>query len=481
MMRANNYSWVSIYFSSLALILTYGVNFTLGRITYTGYFVNDDLARMLLVFSAIFMSLNYGYYLFLIPISLLAYVIPPQFISPLIFLVSLTTLKNAKGLRTIFIIIDSLGIAYILFYIFRAYVNYLILPSILVQDGFTVVTVPLMFLGIIYGIGRKLTYKALTIPWYLPFIVGSIIVLLPLTPFNVFHYPETVDWRFYYQWLTKPKLCWFLYTRPLYLSLLLLLSTIINAKILSQLEIIPLALFYIFSAYKLGNSLQKDLGPLSALMAAVSPSLLTFLYSGLDSNLFSISLFFLGLSYLLKNELKTSVVLSYASLLSHVYAWAQLEGGVILYILAEYIIFHDMKKSYLDYVKYTSPMFIIGLILIFSGILPVPLGDSFSNIYSQLSLLSWGSANAFLYYFISIYGLDGTHKLIYTIYATSILAIIPLAIVQNLIIDIPLFIPAAVGVSKLKNLGKPIILFFIIWGLYMSLNSFPYIYNGVSI
>lgn len=481
MMRVNNYSWVSIYFSSLALILSYGVDFTFGRITYTGYFVNDELARMFLVFSAIFMSLNYGYYLFLIPVSLLAYVISPEFISPIIFLASLTTLKDIKMLRIIFLIVDALGITYILFYIFHIYVNYLILPSILIQDGFTVVIVPLMFLGIIYGIGRKLTYNALNIPWYLPFIIGLAIVLLPLTPLNIFHYPETVDWRFYYQWLTNPKLCWFLYTRPLYLFLLLLLSTIINAKILSQLEIIPLTLLYIFSAYKLGNSLQKDLGPLSALLAAVSPSLLTFLYSGLDANLFSISLFFLSLSYLIRGKLKTSVIISYASFLSHAYAWAQLEGGVILYALAKYIIFRDVEKSYLEYTKYTSPPFIIGLTLILSGIFTVPIGDSFSNIYSQLSILSWGSANAFLYYFISIYGLDGTHKLIYAIYTASVLAIIPLAVVQNLIIDIPLFIPAAIGISKMKKLGKPILLFFIIWGLYMSLNSFPYIYNGVSI
>ncbi|BDC17322.1 hypothetical protein [Acidianus sp. HS-5] len=481
MMRINNYSWVSIYFSSLALIATFGVNFTLGRITYTGYFINCNLARMFLVFSAIFMALNYGYYLFLIPISLLSYVIPPEFISPLIFLISLTTLKNARGLKTIFLIADSLGITYLIFYIFHIYVNYLVLPLILIQDGFTPIIIPLMFLGIIYGLGRKIKYDALRIPWYFPFIIVLLIVMLPLTPLNIFHYPETVDWRFYYQWLIKPELGWFFYSRPLYLSLLFALSKLVNALTLSQLEMIPLSILYLFSAYNLGNSLQKGLGPLSALMAAVSPSLLTFLYSGLDSNLFSISLFFLSLSYLINGKLKTSIALSYVALLSHVYAWAQLEGGVILYIIAERVIFHDVKKTYLDYVKYTSPMFVIGIALILTGILPVPFGDSFNNIYSQLSILSWGTANAFLYYAISIYGLDGTHKLIYSLYVTSILAIIPLSVVQNLIIDIPFFIPAAIGISKLKNVGRSILLFFIIWGLYMSLNSFPYIYKGVSI
>ncbi|MBW9141790.1 MAG: hypothetical protein K1T65_08965, partial [Candidatus Aramenus sp.] len=123
-----------------------------------------------------------------------------------------------------------------------------------------------------------------------------------------------------------------------------------------------------------------------------------------------------------------------------------------------------------------------GIILVLTGFFSVPIGDSYSNFYFQTAFLSWGSASAFIYYVISIYGLRGTPRIIYIMIFSSIFASFFLEVVQNLIIDTPLFLPAAIGLSKMRrDLVFPFLLFFLLWGIYMILNSFPYLFQGVTI
>jgi len=95
---------------------------------------------------------------------------------------------------------------------------------------------------------------------------------------------------------------WFFYSRPLYLMLLYALSFIFKPYTVAYYEFAFLSILYVYSAYKLASALDKSIASLAALLAAVSPMLITFLYSGLEANLFSISLMFISMSYFLKKE-----------------------------------------------------------------------------------------------------------------------------------------------------------------------------------
>lgn len=475
----------SILLSFISLIFAYGLNITFGRVLFTGFFIEIPLAQMFNVFAAVCLSLINRYYSFVIPIAVLGYVFPVKYISLIVFLISLTVIHTfPKYTRDVILLIDSIGLSYVLLFFFSVKFNVLMIPLALIQNVPMVVIPVLFVLGLLYSLRQENleVKREINIPKPLLFL-SPLIYLIPLTYLNVFRYPETVDWTYYYQWLNHPTFGgWFFYSRPLYLAILYLFGLFVNHTILAQIEFIPLLFIYAFSAYYLSSAVNPSIGKLGLLMALFSPMLLTFLYSGLDANLFSISLMFISIALLIRKKVLGSVLFSYLALSSHVYAWAQLEGGIIIYIIALYVLRKDIPKHLLKYVIFTLPVFLVGIGLILSGYFTVPLGDSFSNLYFQLSMLGWGATSSFVYYLLSLYGLRGTPRLLYVIIFASFIAMLFLNVVQNLVIDLPLFLPASIGLYKLReDLRFPIVLFLFVWTLYMILNSFPYMYQGVTI
>jgi hypothetical protein len=473
--------YFSLILSFTSLVLSYGLNLTLGRVLYTSFFINYEVAEIFAVLSAVSLAVYNRYYVFIIPLAFLGYLIPVKYISIIVFLISLTAISRLpKIARELILFIDAMGISYITLYLFSVKINVLVIPLALLQNG-PMITLPIFFIfGIIYGLKRE-KVNIFKYPTLLSFML-PLIYLIPLTSLNIFKYPETVDWIFYFNWLQHPTVGWFFYSRPLYLLILFIFGIFINHLTLARLEFPPLAFLYVFSAYYLGNTINKGLGPISAFMAGISPMLLTFLYSGLDANLFSISIMFIAISFLIKRKTFPAILLSYVALFSHVYAWAQLEGSILIYVLIIYLLKRSIPSHLIKYTIFTAPPFILGIILVLTGFFSVPIGDSYSNFYFQTAFLSWGSASAFIYYVISIYGLRGTPRIIYIMIFSSIFASFFLEVVQNLIIDTPLFLPAAIGLSKMRrDLVFPFLLFFLLWGIYMILNSFPYLFQGVTI
>jgi hypothetical protein len=181
-----------------------------------------------------------------------------------------------------------------------------------------------------------------------------------------------------------------------------------------------------------------------------------------------------------KEKLWLAILLSLASMFSHIYAWAQLSGAVIVYYILK-IILHKTKldKYELYYMLFLLPFVIIGFSLILIGIFPVPIQlISFSQLVYQIKVVSWGSNNAFLYYLISSYGNRFTNKDILSfIYSISVIGIFFLAPATNLIIDLPLFIPAAYTLNNIrKDISSLLLIALILWGVYMSINSVPMVY-----
>ncbi|BBL47441.1 MULTISPECIES: hypothetical protein [Metallosphaera] len=478
-----DFAWFSAGLAFLAIVFSQGIDITLGRTTFLNVYELPMYSIILNILASIFLAFNKGYYIYAIPISFLSYLIHPELISIIIFGLALTAVKGIPTFaRDVLLGIDAFGIIYVLLALMSIKINFLLLPIMAIQAG-TPILIPLVLIfGILYGLKRDTITETMKFPITLTVLITLLITTLPLTAINSLGKSETVDWIYYASWISSPSVGWFFFSRPLYLVLLYPFGKLIGPDIVSQWQIPVLSLIFIFSAYKLGNSVKEGLGPLAALLAGVSPTLLTFLYSGLQANFFSLSMIYLSLAYLLRQETGRAILFSYLSLLSHVYAWAQLEGGIVIFIITYYLMKRELPAHFRRYTLFTGLPLVLGLVVMFMGILPVPLGFSVNSYMSQITVLSWGTINAFLYYAISVYGLTKSPRLIYVIFASSVLATLVLGVVQNLIIDIPLFIPASLGVLKLNSkLRIPVLVLFVIWALIMSLNSFPYLYNGVTI
>nr|WP_231918277.1 hypothetical protein [Saccharolobus solfataricus] len=339
------------------------------------------------------------------------------------------------------------------------------------------------FVGIILSAyKRNLSSKSqLFINPLIPFIVVLLISLIPYLPFiNPYKFPETVDFKYYYSWLLAPTFSgWFFDSRPVYLMLLYALSLIFKPYTVAYYEFIFLSLLYTYSAYKLASAIDKSIASLSALLASVSPMLMTFLYSGLEANLFSISLMFISMSYLFKKEkLSLAILFSLLSMFSHIYAWAQLSTGITLYYLLKSIIHRSRPDNYtLTYLSFSIPFIAIGLFLILSGVFPLPMELlNYTQLIYQIAVVSWGSNNALLYFLLSSFGnryvKEGVLNFVYSI---SVFGIIFVSSATNLIIDLPLFIPAAYTIRNVNRRSTSILLVLslILWGIYMSINSVP--------
>ncbi|QXJ34600.1 hypothetical protein [Saccharolobus shibatae] len=481
----NNFiPWISIVALLLAYSIGSGLYITIQRVTYYPLFESKIVSVLLTIFSSSLMTLyNYKRYVFLVPLSLLSFFsvsLTPLMIS--IFI--LHELRKVDRIVTIILlIIDASMLSWLFLRLLLGINTYFSIPLMILEAGVPTVIPFIWFAGIILSAyKRDLSSKSrLLINPLIPFIVVLLISLIPYLPFiNPYKFPETVDFKYYYSWLLTPTFSgWFFYSRPLYLMLLYGLSFIFRPYLVAYYEFVFLSILYIYSAYKLASALDKSIASLAALLASVSPMLMTFLYSGLEANLFSISLMFISMSYLIKKEkLSLAILFSLLSMFSHIYAWAQLSAGITLYYILKSIIRKSRPDNYaLIYLSFSIPFIAIGFFLILNGVFPVPMGLlNYNQLIYQIAVVSWGSNNASLYFLLSSFGnryiKEGVLDFVYSI---SVFGIIFLAPATNLIIDLPLFIPAAYTIRNIdrQSVSVLLLLSLILWGIYMSINSVP--------
>ncbi|MDT7860596.1 MAG: hypothetical protein RRA45_00015 [Saccharolobus sp.] len=486
-LNRNSYiPWLSLFLLFISYSLSNGIYITVGRVTYYPVLKSDFMSILLTILSILLLTLYNYKYAYLIPLSLLSF-FSPSIISLILIIPVIFSIRRFDVIVTIILILaDSTMLTWVILRLLFNVNSYFSLPLSLFEIGAPALIPIVWIIGIIFYIfpnRKNVSTSKLSVNIILPFIVTLLIALIPYMPnINPPRFPETVDFVYYYSWLVHPKFSgWFFYTRPFYLMLLYIFSHIFKPYPVAYYEFVFLSIFYIYSAYKLASAVNRSIAPLSALLASVSPMLITFLYSGLEANLFSISLMFISLSYLMRKEkLWLAILLSLASMFSHIYAWAQLSGAVIVYYILK-IILHKTKldKYELYYMLFLLPFVIIGFSLILIGIFPVPIQlISFSQLVYQIKVVSWGSNNAFLYYLISSYGNRFTNKDILSfIYSISVIGIFFLAPATNLIIDLPLFIPAAYTLNNIrKDISSLLLIALILWGVYMSINSVPMVY-----
>jgi hypothetical protein len=484
LVRKEDVSWLSVGLAFLSVTFSFGLNLTLGRTTFLHLLYSPLLAQLLVIASALALSTRMGYYVFSLPIAFLSYLVPVEYVSLVVLLIAVSSVRALPTFaREILLAIDAFGLTYVIFALLGIRLNPLAIPMAVVQAGAPILIPVVLFAGILYGLKvRGEDVEPQSINPVLAVLLGLVITLIPMTQLNSLHVPETVDWRYYSQWWESPTMGWFFFSRPLYLLMFFPFARLLGPSIMGELQLPVLTVLLWISSYKLGEAVKPGLGPLSSFMAVVSPTLLTFLYSGLQANLFSISLMYLSLAYIIEGKVWQSVLTSYVSMFSHIYAWAQIEGGILLFCLISFLLTRKIGKPLKTYVLFTSFPFILGFSLILTGFFSVPVGFSTSNYFTQVAFLSWGTINTFLYYLIVVYGMNSTPRIMFVIYSSSILATLFLGVVQNLIIDLPLFIPASLGISKLReDVRTPLLLFLALWALFMSLNSFPYVFQGVTI
>ncbi len=473
-------AWFSVGFSFLAMIFYQGLEITLGRTVFMNLYEIPLLSATLNVLAAVFLALTRGYYIYAIPLSFLSYIFLPELISVILFVLGITALREIPTFaRDVLLGVDAFGLTYVILALVGIRINLLMLPVIVLQNG-PIILVPLILLiGIIYGFKNKeIPEDNMNIPLIFAVFVTLAITTIPLSGVNPY-----VKFMFsgdsYYNWLLSPSMGKFFLSRPLYLVLLYLLDKFINPVILLKWQVPMLSLIFIISAYRLGNSVKQGMGPLSTLLASVSPIILASLYSSLQADLLSLSFMLLSLSYLLVESTTKAILFSYLSMLSHIFTWAQFELGIMIFAIAYLVIKHKVSPSLRKYIILTAPALILSLVVVLGS--SIPLGFSPNTYLSQISVLSWGTLNALLFFVVSIYGLDRSPRIMYAIFALSVIGaffVSPIRILAN----IPLFIPASLGILKLDSaLRVPMLILFVTWALIMSLNSFPYMYGGVTI
>ncbi|QIW25272.1 hypothetical protein EWF20_14680 [Sulfolobus sp. S-194] len=482
--KSVNIPWISALILIIAYSLGNGIYITINRITYYPVFEWKLASMFLSILSAALMVLyNPRKYAFLLPLSLLSFyslqLTPFLLLIPIIY-----ELRKGIGLviNYVLIIVNSSMITWLILRILLGINSYFSVPLLILNSGLPIAIPIIWFSGILFALLNGVNNIHVRIPLFLPYVTVLLIALIPYIPFiNPAKIPETVDFTYYYSWLLHPTFTgWFFYSRPLYLLLLYSLSLIFGPYQVAYYEFVFISLLYVYSAYKLASAIDNKMANLSALLAAVSPMLITFLYSGLEANLFSISLMFISISYLIKRKkLPLAILLSILALLSHIYAWAQLSSVIIVYYLFMFIFKKISPTKYeIVYLFSLIPFTFIGLYAIFSGIFPVPVGlFNFNQLVYQIAVVSWGSNNALIYYLLSAYGTRYLNGILKSLYVVSLLGIIVLQPASNLVIDLPLFIPTAYAINSLNKLSLSylVILFLILWGIYMSVNSVPYL------
>ncbi|MCG3110138.1 hypothetical protein L3N51_02435 [Metallosphaera sp. J1] len=476
-------AWLSAGFSFLAIIFYQGFDVTLGRTVFANLYEIPLIAISFNVLASVFLALSKGYYIYAIPLSFLSYIFWPEVISVVLFLLAITALRGIPSFaRDVLLGIDAFAVTYVILAIVGIRINLLMLPVAVIQVGAPILIPLILLIGIIYGYRSKgIPTGEINLSLAFAIFVTLMVTTLPFTGINSlgrFLFPNQAP---YVDWLLSPSLGKFFISRPLYLALLYILGKLVNATILSQWQIPVLSLIFVLSAHKLGNSVRQGMGPLAALLAGVSPTIIALLYSNLEANILSLSFMFLSLSYLLRSETGKAILLSYLSMLSHIFTWTQLEGTLVIFTFVYFLIKRQIPCNLKRYVLLTGPALLFSLILLFT-VFSIPIGFSLTSYLNQITLLSWGTVNALLFFTLSVYGLDSSPRMIYAIFTISVLETFVLNAVQNLIIDIPFFIPASLGVLKLDSgLRVPLLLLLVVWGLIMSLNSFPYLYGGVTI
>ncbi|WP_338603699.1 hypothetical protein V6M85_04870 [Sulfolobus tengchongensis] len=486
--NGNNYiPWISALLLLFSYSIASGLYVTIERITYYPVFDSKLISIFLTILSSSLMVIyNYKRYFYLVPLSLLSFIWPSitPFILSVFILYELRKINSAVAI--ILIIVNSSMISWVFLRLLLGINSYFSLPLIILEAGVPTIIPVIWFSGILFSLFyKKDSNKAqLRVSPLAPFIMVLLISLIPYLPsINPYKVPETVDFRYYYSWLLTPTFSgWFFYSRPLYLLILYVFSLVFKPYYVAYYEFVFLSVFYIYSAYKLTSAIDRSIASLSALLASVSPMLMTFLYSGLEANLFSISLMFLSLSYFMRRErLSLAILFSLAAMFSHIYAWAQLSSAVIGYYLFKFLLYRAKPSRYeIVYLSSSIPFMIAGLYLILSGVFPVPINlMNYNQLIYQIAVVSWGSNNALLYFLLSAYGnryvKEGLLKFIYFI---SVLGIILLAPATNLIIDLPLFIPVAYAIRNIsrKDVSVLLVLTLVLWAIYMSINSVPKIY-----
>ncbi|MCY0859819.1 MAG: hypothetical protein OWQ54_05250 [Sulfolobaceae archaeon] len=486
MIRVYHYKslpWISLVLLSVSASLSSGLYITINRVTYYPYFQYPFISFLLTFIAFALLVLSDRRLLILTPITALGY-LNPTIVSYILMIPALLKVKRfPRFLTALLSAIDASGISWIIIRIVFGVNTYFSVPMLIFTQGLAYAIPIVLWLGIPFSLIKERAFSMkgnkngsiyLIVPTFLSLLIPTLPILHIINPARI---PETTDWIYYHGWLVDQVYHgWFFDTRPFFLIFLLGLSKVVGTWNASYYIMVLLSALYAFSAYELGESVVKGMGWLSAALAAISPMFMTFLYSGLDANLFSIAMMFLSLSLVLrKRKLWLATLLSYVALLSHVYAWAQLEAGVLSYFLFTLIAKRDINPYFIKYALFTSPIFIIGLGLILAGIFPAPITlMTFSATVSQLLILSWGSANNIIYYVLSILGLKYTPDLVKWIYAISILGLPFIGSSINIIIDLPLFLPAALALySYNKRISIPVFLLLSIWSVYMSINTVP--------
>ncbi|MEM3329509.1 MAG: hypothetical protein QXZ23_08635 [Saccharolobus sp.] len=483
--RNSHVPWISAFLLIISYSIANGVYLTIERVTYYPIFKSDFTSILLTIIAASFMTFyNYKRYVYLIPLSLLSFLLTS--ITPLILLLPIAyELRKISSIVGISLLITSSSMLSWIFLRLIANVNtYFSLPLMLITAGVPVLIPIVWFIGIFFLFmpNKKGNKDPISLNPLIPFILTLLVSLLPYLPsINPYKFPETVDFKYYYSWLLHPQFDgWFFYTRPFYLILLYLLSLIFKPYPVAFYEFVFLSVFYVYSGYKLASALDRSIASLAALLASVSPMLITFLYSGLEANLFSISLMFLSMYYLIKKEKITlAIILSLLSMLSHIYAWAQISTAIILYYVFRFMVSKIKPSKYeVIYLSSSLPFIFTGLLLIFMGIFPVPMSlANYNDLIYQIAVGSWGSSNMLLFFIITMLGNRFMKNLLGFIYAISVLGTLVIQPATNLIIDLPLFIPAAYALRYIrKDIAILLIINLVLWGIYMSINSVPKIH-----
>jgi|ECHnycMinimDraft_1075156.scaffolds.fasta_scaffold00442_8 hypothetical protein len=460
-----------------AVTLSVGLYVTLNRIVYTNLFLNYDAAVVLCLLGAVVLAFRERRMSLFIPLAGLSFLFPTA-VPAAILIFSSLRVKLGGWVRWPLLMASSAGLAWSITDLLNHPINVLALPIELLQGGLPSLIPVLLILGIIPAlIGGEMPRK-FAVPSWSPYLAAVVIGILPFIEQlpRDFIEPETVDWIYYYNAILHPQLGWFLLSRPAYIGILYLFSRLFGAYNVAVYQFPFLALLYASSAYYMAASWRRDLASASALLAVLSPMLLTFLYSGLQANLFSISIMFFSLGSLMRGKWKSASILSYLALASHIYAWAQLEGATLIYVVWKWWR-KELTNELRTYAILTAPPFLLGIALILGGFFSVPYLplnplEIYRSLEFQFSVLSWGSANALIYYLLAVLGNRKVPGLSSCIYTCSIGAMLLVGTAQNLVIDLPLFLPATAQLSTLTPpVRKAVLLALLSWAIVMTLSS----------
>ncbi|MEB3755309.1 MAG: hypothetical protein GSR79_00385 [Desulfurococcales archaeon] len=323
-------------------------------------------------------------------------------------------------------------------------------------------------------------------PWVpLAMLLGFIVTLVPYLPsVNPHGVPVTTDWVYYYKWLRDVDAVglWGVLEqhmdRPLYIILLYGVERLfhVDPRGIAVYQIFFLGQLYVVASYFLGRSLGGErVGVLSALLAAVSPGFLSFMYGGFQSDFFTVSIVYFALGLIARAESGKRLVLGFIvfDLVMFLHEWTWTQYILVLSLYAAVLVVREYRDGGVS----SRGRLLLGLVVlsVLVDVAKSPLGvrwpssivrvtNASKNMYLHRGVVSsnhflttiytGGSLNNPLYYVLVVLGSLFSGPLLGAVLFLGLtpFALLHYVITYRVVVNTPLQVAGGLFASRLSGL-----------------------------